>query len=303
MNESNRFDITCQRFGRLTALRIVEGIDSKATWECRCDCGKMKNVSYHNLVQGRTKSCGCSRSLSLAKDLSGRRFGRLTAIEPTGEKKSHCFLWRCRCDCGKEVVVTSNALLMGNTRSCGCLSRDLKMENYKDLRSQRFGRLVALEPTDKRRGGSVIWRCQCDCGKISYHKESVLQQGKVNSCGCLKHENDALRRSLHYVDQTCVEFIENTGKVSKRNTSGYRGVKSAHGKWIASITFQKKTYYLGTYSDKEDAIRVRKQAEDMLFGDFLDWFYGAFPEEKRQRKKRNSKQDAFPVESQMKESR
>lgn len=131
MNESNRFDITCQRFGRLTALRIVEGIDSKATWECRCDCGKMKNVSYHNLVQGRTKSCGCSRSLSLAKDLSGRRFGRLTAIEPTGEKKNHCFLWRCRCDCGKEVVVTSNALLMGNTRSCGCLSRDLKMENYK----------------------------------------------------------------------------------------------------------------------------------------------------------------------------
>lgn len=33
---------------------------------------------------------------------------------------------------------------------------------------------------------------------------------------------------------------------------------------MASITFQKKTYYLGIYSDKEEAIRVRKQAEETV---------------------------------------
>ena len=45
----------------------------------------MKNVKYHSLTQGDTTSCGCSRAE--IKDLTGQRFGRLTAMENTGEKK------------------------------------------------------------------------------------------------------------------------------------------------------------------------------------------------------------------------
>ena len=35
----------------------------------------------------------------------------------------------------------------------------------KDIRGQRFGKLIVIEPTDKRAdGGSVVWKCHCDCG-------------------------------------------------------------------------------------------------------------------------------------------
>ena len=38
------------------------------------------------------------------------------------------------------------------------------MEKIKDLTNQRFGKLIALYPTDKRSGSSVVWHCKCDCG-------------------------------------------------------------------------------------------------------------------------------------------
>lgn len=47
------------------------------------------------------------------------------------------------------------------------------MSRYKDISGQRFGRLVALYPTEKRVQNSVVWMCQCDCGnqkEISLHR-------------------------------------------------------------------------------------------------------------------------------------
>ena len=37
--------------------------------------------------------------------------------------------WLCRCDCGKETVVTAGNLINGNTRSCGCLAQDTGRAN------------------------------------------------------------------------------------------------------------------------------------------------------------------------------
>lgn len=53
------------------------------------------------------------------KDVRGRRFGRLVATKyVTGSR------WLCLCDCGNESTVVSQKLHSGETRSCGCLSRD-----------------------------------------------------------------------------------------------------------------------------------------------------------------------------------
>ncbi len=57
-------------------------------------------------------------------DLTGQKFGRLTAIAKIGTDKRRCILWLCQCDCGKSTVVSSNSLLCGNTKSCGCLHRE-----------------------------------------------------------------------------------------------------------------------------------------------------------------------------------
>jgi hypothetical protein len=55
-----------------------------------------------------------------AKDLTGQRFGRLTALESTGEKnKWGSYLWLCQCDCGNRTMVS--ATNFGRTQSCGCI--------------------------------------------------------------------------------------------------------------------------------------------------------------------------------------
>ena len=58
------------------------------------------------------------------KDLTGQRFGRLVVVKKADwvKTKSTGANWLCRCDCGNEKIVTSSALLTGNTKSCGCYS-------------------------------------------------------------------------------------------------------------------------------------------------------------------------------------
>lgn len=55
-------------------------------------------------------------------DLTGMKFGKLTAIKRAdniGIKTA----WECQCDCGNKIVVMSNSLRTGNTKSCGCLAK------------------------------------------------------------------------------------------------------------------------------------------------------------------------------------
>ena len=59
--------------------------------------------------------------MSRIKDLTGQRFGRLTALHlGENDPKTGKVRWVCQCDCGNVVQVKSNALVTGNTTSCGC---------------------------------------------------------------------------------------------------------------------------------------------------------------------------------------
>lgn len=57
-------------------------------------------------------------------DLRGQKYGRLQPFRNVGNRNGAA-LWECICDCGKAVVVFGNALRTGNTKSCGCLKREL----------------------------------------------------------------------------------------------------------------------------------------------------------------------------------
>lgn len=48
------------RFGKLVALRRVGG-NGMCRWLCVCDCGNTTEVYTTNLINNRTKSCGCFR--------------------------------------------------------------------------------------------------------------------------------------------------------------------------------------------------------------------------------------------------
>lgn len=57
-------------------------------------------------------------------------------------------------------------------------------------------------------------------------------------------------------------------KVQKNNKSGVTGVTFERNKWVARIMVDGKGIRLGTFDNKEDAIKVRKDAEEKYFGEF-----------------------------------
>ena len=63
-------------------------------------------------------------------DLSGKRFGKLTAICRTKQSGSRS-MWLCKCDCGNEAIVSVSNLRNGHTRSCGCLVSDFCIAHHK----------------------------------------------------------------------------------------------------------------------------------------------------------------------------
>ncbi len=61
--------------------------------------------------------------------MSGKKYGRLTVIaELPNEATSFHTMCRCACDCGMIIEVRTNSLRTGNSKSCGCLQRELISE-------------------------------------------------------------------------------------------------------------------------------------------------------------------------------
>lgn len=133
-------DETGNRYGRLVVLRRAENSRTGiAKWLCRCDCGKEKAILGTSLRNGATSSCGCLRVERLTKDMTGKTFGRLTALEYYGSNGKGNALWRCRCECGQEVVTVGGSLRSGKTLSCGCSRR--KLPCGEGSFRQLFGRM------------------------------------------------------------------------------------------------------------------------------------------------------------------
>jgi 5-methylcytosine-specific restriction endonuclease McrA len=126
-----------------------------------------------------------------AKDVTGEVFGKLTAIKISGKDNYGRNKWLFKCACGNETEASLNNVLMGTTKSCGCL----KHNPYRriDLQGKRFGRLLVINYAGTKKG-KAVWNCRCDCGKeteVSYLK---LSRDRTKSCGCLQYE---MRRKLH----------------------------------------------------------------------------------------------------------
>ena len=66
------------------------------------------------------------------------------------------------------------------------------MGKFIDVTGQRFGRLTVIEraPDHVTAGGHkhVVWKCQCDCGNITYVQSGSLRRGEIVSCGCYLKE-------------------------------------------------------------------------------------------------------------------
>ena len=125
--------------------------------------------------------------------LIGKKYGRWTVIEDLGVKNRERY-YLCQCDCGVQRSVMGRNLKNGRSTSCGCYKKEINSkqmaeQNKKrslDLRGQRYGMLTPLEPTDQRLSNSIVWKCKCDCGNITYVSVDNLRGNHpVKSCGCL----------------------------------------------------------------------------------------------------------------------
>lgn len=260
-----------QRFGYWTVIGETANTDgTEPKWLCRCDCGCEKYVLERSLIYGGSKSCGCLRiknaTLANSHDLTGKTFGELTVLfKAEYQRKNGGIWWTCRCSCGNTYDVSGTLLVNGRRTNCPSRTHE---RNYasSDITGQRFYRLVAEYPTQKRDSkGSVIWHCQCDCGHTVDVSYNHLVYSNMKSCGCRKIENnEKIQDNLIRIDGTSLDMIRSK-KVFANNTTGYRGVYLIRGKYVAKLVFQKKGYYLGAYKDIKDAVKARAEAEAIVF--------------------------------------
>ena len=256
-----------QQFGRWSVIERANE-SGAARWKCRCSCGTERVVAAKNLIAGLSTSCGCYTKErareSLSVDYTGRRFGKLLVLGRAEAGKNGRTRWKCRCDCGKECSVLQASLRAGKRTSCGCDSQKGK-HTTKDVTGQKFAMLTALHPTGERsRNGSIIWHCRCDCGNEVDLSLERLKYSTVVSCGCMREKcNQEINEKLVHVAGTSIDAIRSS-KVRIDNKTGVRGVFIKRGKYVASIKFQQKSYYLGSYTTLEAASAVRKAAENVL---------------------------------------
>lgn len=184
--------------------------------------------------------------------------------------------------CHEDKWMRKDTLDNAKVISCGCWNAKKNYKKPVDISGMWFDRLRAIEPTGKKdsENGSYLWLCECKCGNKKIVSEGDLVSGTVKSCGCLGKENsikNGKRAGETIKEKYCIEGtnVNNlTAKTPKNNKSGIKGVSwdSRNEKWIAQIGFKGKNFYLGRFDTKEQAAEARKEAEDNLHGEFLEWY-------------------------------
>lgn len=128
-------DLTGVRRGHLTVKRR-NGSDpqSNALWLCVCDCGKEVSIRAGYLREGKQQFCSkqCPYyTAPMRVDLTGRRFGRLVALNYARSTPGGMAIWSFKCDCGTIFEKKHDGVLSGHTASCGCLGKESRIKHGK----------------------------------------------------------------------------------------------------------------------------------------------------------------------------
>lgn len=76
-------------------------------------------------------------------DLTGKRFGKLLALYSTKERRSKSVVWKFRCDCGTEKLISSRGVCNGGTKSCGCSQYNYLSPHYLPNGESAFNQLYS----------------------------------------------------------------------------------------------------------------------------------------------------------------
>lgn len=110
-------------------------------------------------------------SMNRFKDITGQKFGRLTALRVAPEKTSKQFDWECACECGRHKIIKGSNLRRGLTKSCGCILSEVTTKrnlthggsHTPEYRTWAQMRRRCLDPNDscfKKYGAVGITVCE-----------------------------------------------------------------------------------------------------------------------------------------------
>ena len=241
----------------------------------------------------------CLWMMKIKKDLTGKKFGKLTVIKQVEdyviESGQHYSRWECQCDCGSDpIVVTRSNLTQKHVQSCGCLNREIASISHKKYNEYQLN----LEDEYGLYGigycnntGNKFYFDMNDYDRIKngnwievtppsgYH---ILQSWDKESKAIVRMHWLIVGKYYDHADRNPLNnrkhnlrkatFTENSQNksIKKNNTSGFVGVSwlKKKEKWVAYITIEKRRKHLGVFSNKEDAIITRLRAEKEYYGKF-----------------------------------
>lgn len=215
-------------------------------------------------------------------DITGQKFGHLTAICFDSVRGRREYFWKCRCDCGKEVHARGTHLRGAKTFSCGCVhgiqishpvthEQLKKLLRYDNRTGEWFWRVVTRKSLVGDRAGCIntstgYYQLSLDKQLYGGHVLAWFYVTGIWPVREIDHKNrqradnrwNNLREADHI--QNCVNAPK-----KKNNTSGYKGVhKTKAGKFRAY--FRRK--HIGIFSDAETAAAARDAVAAKQFGEF-----------------------------------
>lgn len=212
--------------------------------------------------------------MKTARNYVGTKIEKFEILEQYSKNETVYLKTKCTL-CGKIAWVAQK-----HVASRKCCESKASSTQFKalDLKGQVINGIEILEKTDRKCGNMNVWKCKCHCGNIFYTPLSHIKNGYVKGCGCYKNPpvSDEVRKkgfnaytNKYLKDGTNLSAI--SSKMLSTNKSGVKGVfySESKKKWIASLSFQKKTYSKA-FKNKEDAIKYRKELEEKYFKPILE---------------------------------
>lgn len=121
-------------------------------------------------------------------NLLNQKIGKLLVIEETNKRINNSVVWKCRCECGNIIELTTKNLRSDGIIQCSDCGKNRKPQTNltEDIVGKKFNHLLVLEKTDKKSAGKYLYKCQCDCPEqnIIYVSSTDLKSGHTKSCGC-----------------------------------------------------------------------------------------------------------------------
>ena len=271
----------------------------KYYYKARCiKCGDEKEIEASCIKAGKCLKCKCNPDFKRHKitrgyqeNMVGKKFGHLTVISYAYKKDSHSH-WNCKCDlCGNTCVKNITYLKRHIATMCPDCARFSSYDNKDDCENtfeykddyvivngkvlfdlddleliQSYNRHICIST-----GGYAYFTHhgkECFLHRllmglpIAYDNQTKLIVDHING-----NRLDNRRSNLRICKK---EMNPINCKTYKNNTSGCKGVTWSKrlNKWQVMLYCNKQRHYLGIYSDYDEAVKVRKEAEEKYFGEF-----------------------------------